>query len=192
MQTLRDPKTNAIVFVLFEGELCDRLDVTADELRSWPELIPASGTAMHPDRETVEPLYRASQEQLDEWERYARILRTGMSEKQVLELVRRDSAQRKAGKQPTFVKMYSRLAGECPPGITAHAMRSYCTVLLHQNRAGRMLLAKDLAKAAGIPEATAKRHLRYLQAVGLLKLSKEPLRWEFALVPQALSRYYPD
>lgn len=172
--------------------MCEQLQVTSGELRSWHELIPPSGSAMHPDREREEPQYQVSQEEMRRYESYANILGTGMSVEQVKELEARDRKAVAEGKKATFLDMYSLLAEECPPGITAHCLRSYCVVLLYQNRADKMLLAAQLAQLANVPLATAKRHLRYLQAVGLLRLAQNPNRWEFAFVPRALSRYYPS
>ncbi len=175
-------------YTLFESELCDELALAPDQLREWGEMFPPSGSMMHPDRAMLEPYFVLDSAQLRQWTHFAKILRTGMAPAQVKELAARDAKAADRGQRSRFVEMYAALAEECPPGITAHCLRSYCTVLLFQNRFGKMLLAKDLASSAGIPESAAKRHLRYLQAVGLLTLNREEMRWEFAMVPRALSQ----
>jgi hypothetical protein len=200
MDVVRDQTTGRVKqLLLFEAELCDRLDVTAVELRQWPELFKPSGSAVHPDRETREPVFRVTLEQLDRYQKYVKILKTGMTPKQILGLEERDSKAAEQGKKSTFLDMYALLAEECPPGITAHVLRTYCVLFLYQNRGKKMLLAKDLAKVAGIPEETAKRHLRWLQRAidpqssdgdRLLQFADNPRRWEFSFVPKALSRYY--
>jgi len=191
MRVIRDANNRVTALVLFESELCEQLEVTYEQLRAWTELFAASGEEMHPDRETMEPVYAVTREMLDRYVQYAKILKTGMTVAQVKELERRDQKAAKAGKRSNFVEMYSILAEECPPGITAHALRSYCVLFLYQNRFGRMLLSKDLAKAADISADAALRHIKYLQAIDLLILRDNPPRWEFRFVPKAISRYYP-
>lgn len=195
VRVLQDPDSNQQILELFESEICEQLQITAEQIREWSELIPAAGSAIHPEREQEEAIYRFTREEMETCEQCAKVLKTGMTVKQVEELIKRDRKQQKAGKKSSFLEMYSILAEECPPGITAHAMRSYCTLFLYQNRGGRMLLARDLARAAGIPEQSAKRHIKYLQAVGVLSLGRNEdgsPRWDFAFVPRALSRYYPE
>lgn len=180
---------------MFESEMCNQLQVTAEQLREWAEMFPPSGKAVHPERGREEAVFRLSKEQMEQWHKYAKILLTGMTVKQVQELEGRDQKAAAEGKKSSFLDMYATLAEECPPGITAHAMRSYCTIFLYQNRGGKMLLSRQLAKVAGIPEGSALRHIKYLQATGLLVLGKDdqgnPM-WEFAFVPKALTRYYPS
>lgn len=195
VRLLRDPGSNQQVLEMFESELCEQLSVSSDQLREWAELFPPSGTAVHPEREREETIYRYTREQMETREQYAKILKTGMTIQQVKELENRDRKMREAGKKSSFLEMYALLAEECPQGITAHTMRSYCTLFLYQNRGSRMLLSKDLAKAAGIPEQSAMRHIKYLQAVGLLTLARNEdntPRWDFAFVPRAMTRYYPE
>lgn len=193
MRIVRDDEGGRISHLLmFESELCEQLDVSAEQLRSWTALYAPVGQDIHPERETREAVYQLTREDLDRFAQYAKILKTGMSVKQVQELESRDRAARRAGKRSNFVEMYAILADECPPGVTAHALRSFSVLFLYQNRGGRMLLSADLARAAGIPEDTALRHIKYLQATGLLKLAENPPRWEFGFVPKALSRYYPS
>lgn len=195
VRVLKDPDSNQQVLELFESEMCEQLAVTSEELREWSELFPSAGSAIHPEREKEETIYRFTREQMETCEQCAKILKTGMTVKQVQELIDRDQRQRKAGKKASFLEMYSLLAEECPTGITAHAMRSYCTLFLYQNRGSRMLLSRDLARAAGIPEDSAMRHIKYLQATGLLSLGRNEdssPRWDFAFVPRALNRYYPE
>lgn len=91
---------------------------------------------------------------------------------------------------------YAKLAVDCPEGITAHVYRSYVTVYLMQVQHGVMLDAAALAERAGLAEPDpidgtprrsvelAKRHLRLLQAVGVLTRGAE--RWEFTHVPAIL------
>jgi hypothetical protein len=190
MRVIRDKDNRVEFLVLFESELCDQLEVTAEQLREWGDLFVPAGQDMHPDRETLEPIFRLTREQLDRFAQYAKILKTGMTLRQVKELELKDIAARKSGKRSNFLEMYSILAEECPAGITAHALRSYCVLFLYQNRGGKMLLSKDLAKAANISEDTALRHIRYLQATQLLQLAQNPPRWNFSFVPKAMSRYY--
>lgn len=195
MRVLQDPDSHQQVLEMFESELCEQLSVSSQQLRDWAELFPASGVAVHPEREREETIYRYTRPQLETCEQYAKILKTGMTLKQVKELEARDHKMREQGKKSSFLEMYALLAEECPPGITAHTMRSYCTLFLYQNRGSRMLLSKDLAKAAGIPEKSAMRHIKYLQAVGLLTLARNDdntPRWDFAFVPRAMTRYYPS
>lgn len=195
MRIMRDEQHNIQGMEMFESEMCEQLQLTAEQIREWGQLFPSSGTAVHPERGQEEFIFRISREQMENWRRYAKILKTGMTVKQVQELEVRDQKAQAEGKKSSFLDMYAVLAEECPPGITAHAMRSYCTLLLYQNRGGKMLLSRQLAQAAGIPEASALRHIKYLQACGLLALTRndqgEPM-WEFAFVPKALSRSYPD
>lgn len=192
MQIIRDEENNRVKYVLlFEAELCEKLNVTADQLRSWRELMPPLEERMHPDRERMEPVYKVTIDQLALYDKYAKILKTGMSVQQVRELERRDAKAAEEGKNLKHLEMYALLAEEAPPGVSAHALRSYCVVFLYQNRGGKMLLPKELAKVANISEETAKRHLRILQMVGALRLAQNPTRWEFAFVPKALSKYYP-
>lgn len=195
VRILRDPDSQQQVMEMFESELCEQLQISSDQLREWEEMFPSSGSAVHPEREREETIYRYSRDQMESCEQYAKILKTGMTIKQVRELETRDRKMKAQGKKSSFLEMYALLAEECPPGITAHTMRSYCTLFLYQNRASRMLLSKDLAKAAGIPEQSAMRHIKYLQAVGLLTLARNAdnsPRWDFAFVPRAMTRYYPD
>lgn len=191
MEAIRDKNGRVTHLLLFEAELCEKLDVTADELRQWREVIPPDGTRVHPDRERPEPVYKVTMEQLDRYQKYAAILKTGMSIKQIRELEERDRRAREQGKTGNLLDMYALLAEECPPGITAHCLRSYCVVFLYQNRGNKMLLSRELARVANISPDTAKRHLQWLQAVGILRLAQNPPRWEFAFVPKALSKYYP-
>lgn len=190
MEVVRDEENRVRFMVLFEAELCEKLDIPAGQLREWRELFPPDGAAVHPDRETKEPIFKLTVEHLDRYVKYAKILRTGMSISQVRELERKDDLSKQAGQAANMLDMYSLLAEECPPGVTAHVLRTYCVVFLYQNRGKKMLLARELARVAGIPEDNAKRHLRYLQAVGALRLAQNPTRWEFAFVPKALSKYY--
>jgi len=194
MKVLRD-SSGTQTLELFEGEMCEQLQVTSEQIRQWVELFPVAGSKLHPERERDEAIYHVSREQMELYEQFAKILKSGMTVKQVRELAGRDIRSREQGKAGKFVEMYSLLAEECPPGITAHAMRSYCTLFLYQNRKDTMLLSRDLSRAASIPEASAMRHIKYLQAVGLLSLSRaadNSPRWDFAFVPKALSRYYPS
>jgi len=195
VRLLKDPESHQQILELFESEMCQQLSVTAEQLREWAELFPVAGQAVHPEREKQEAIYRYTRPEMESCEQAAKILKTGMTVKQVQELINRDSKQRKAGKKSSFLEMYAMLAEECPPGITAHAMRSYCTLFLYQNRGSRMLLSRDLARAAGIPEDSAKRHIKYLQAVGILSLGRNQdnsPRWDLSFVPAALSRYFPS
>lgn len=195
MRILRDSANKITAMEMFESEMCNQLQITAEQLREWVELFPPNGKAVHPERGREESTFHLSKDQLEQWHKYAKILRTGMTVKQVQELENRDRKAREAGKKAAFLDMYAALAEECPPGITAHAMRSYCTIFLYQNRGGKMLLSRQLAQVAGIPEGSALRHIKYLQATGLLILGRndqgEPM-WEFAFVPQALTRHYPS
>jgi len=195
MRIMRDDHHNVQGMEMFESELCEQLQLSSEQVREWGELFPPTGTAVHPERGREESIFHLSREQLETWRQYAKILKTGMTVKQVQELEKRDQQAQAEGKKASFLEMYAGLAEECPPGITAHAMRSYCTLLLYQNRGGKMLLSRQLAQAAGIPEASALRHIKYLQATGLLILGRndrgEPM-WEFAFVPKALSRSYPS
>lgn len=201
MKVIRDKDGRVAHLVLFESELCEKLNVVAGELRQWKEIFPPSGTAVHPDRERPEPIYKLTVAELDRFEKYAKILRTGMSVQQLLELERQDKKAAKAGKNVNFLEMYALLADECPPGVTAHILRSYCVLFLYQNRARKMLLSGDLAKVAGISKEMAERHISILMSTAapvgdkpgpLLKFAQNPTRWEFAFVPKALSRYYPS
>jgi predicted ArsR family transcriptional regulator len=47
-------------------------------------------------------------------------------------------------------------------------------VFIYQNRGKKVLLAADLAKVADVPEETAKRHLPWLVATGLLRPAEQP------------------
>lgn len=176
----------------FESELCERWGIPAGRLREWTTVIPPTATRKHPLRGKIEPFYQATEADLEKWHQYAQILNAGLTLKQLQELRERDQAMEKINKPGRMIEMYALLAQECQPGITPHVLRSLCVVILYQNRLGKMLLAHDLAQAAGIHPASARRHLEYLQITGALRLHMQPPRWEFSFTPQALSRYYPD
>jgi hypothetical protein len=197
MEPIRDKDGRVLSMVLFESEMCEYLNVAAEDLRSYEKLIAPTGTKVHPEREREERIFNVTREQLEVYARYAKILGTGMTVEQVKELQQQDDAAAKAGKKAMFVDTYAVLAEECPPGITAHALRSYSALLVHQRRRGVMMLPKDLARAANISEETAKRHIQFLMAMHhpetsspLLRMEENPDRWEFAFVPRALTRYY--
>lgn len=77
---------------------------------------------------------------------------------------------------------YAQLSEDCPAGITAHVWRSYGLIVFMQLKYKRMIDAKELAERAGLTDidpltgklvtsvATAERHLRLLQALGLLEV----------------------
>lgn len=156
--------------VIDSGQLAALLNCSPQQLADWSALLPsptASGFSV--DALTVERLRQQTA-----------VLKSGMTVEQVKELTERD----RSGK---LLARYALLAEDCPANVTAHMLRSLCVVILAQNRQGRMLTPSQLAQAAGLDLETAKRHLRILQAVGLLHASEERDRWEFAFVPRAIS-----
>jgi hypothetical protein len=165
MRKLLDPagKVTAVEYTI--EEVSQLLGVDPDQLREWSaSIIPSSKD------EEGKPLYRvASASQLKLWQKRAVILATGMSEQslaQVEESGRLDS--------------YAALAEDAPDGISAHIWRSYALVVLMQAKYSLKLTAEDLAKRAGLVDTnetgktvlgveTAKKHLRFLQALGYLQ-----------------------
>lgn len=172
-----DRKSGRVQLVeLDRAELASAFGVAEDDLARWAELIPA---------EQVEGrhLYRyQSEDELRLARERAQVLSTRMS----VEAVRNIEADGR-------LSAYAALAAECPEGITAHVYRSFVVVFLVQYKTGLMLDAEGLAIRAGLNErdpATgeiqpspelARKHLRLLQAVGLLRNGAD--RWEFSRPP---------
>lgn len=170
----------------FESELCLEWNVYASDLQSWHEIIPATGEKIHPARNKPEFFYQASKKQFDLWSQYAKILKAGLTIKQLQELLQKDND----GK---LLESYALLAEECPENVTPHMLRSYCIVLFYQNRYNQTLTSKQLAQIAGISVETAKRHLIFLQnGANLLRFYTQPPKWEFDFVPKAFFKYYGD
>ena len=156
--------------IISEERLCQLLDCSSEQLAEWTELLPqmqAGGFML--DSDELQSLRQA-----------VKVLKSGMTANQVGELIDRD----RSGK---LLTRYALLAEDCPANVTAHMLRSLCVVILAQNRQQRMLSPSELADASGIDVETAKRHMRILQAVGLLHASADKRSWEFAFVPRAIS-----
>lgn len=172
-----DKKTGKVRLVeLTQVELAQTFGVTAEDLERWSELIPS-------ETEGGRRLYRYhSEDELRLARERAQVLSTRMSP----EAVRNIEADGR-------LSAYAALAAECPPGITAHVYRSFVVVFLVQYKTGLMLDAEGLAIRAGLNERDpvsgevqpspelARKHLRLLQAVGLLRNGAD--RWEFTKPP---------
>lgn len=172
-----DKKTGKVRLVeLSRPELAQAFGVAEEDLARWAELIPFAT-----DEGAV--VYRyASEEELRVARERAQVLSTRMS----IEAVRNIEADGR-------LSAYAALAAECPAGITAHVYRSFVVAFLVQYKTGLMLDAEGLAIRAGLNErdpATgevtpspdlARKHLRLLQAVGLLRNGAD--RWEFSRPP---------
>lgn len=163
-------------------ELAKLLDVTTDKLEAWRALVPVETD------EAGLPVYRFSkQSQLRLVRQRVAVLKTRMS----VEAVRNVEADDK-------LAAYAALAVDCPEGITAHVYRSFLVLILVQQKTGLMLDAEGLALRANLLEidpasgnprpspSLARKHLRLLQAIGLLRHGGE--RWEFARIPACLSK----
>jgi hypothetical protein len=175
----------------FEAEFCTQLGIPAASLRLWTDLIPVAMIRRHPLRGKREPLYSGSEADFQRWTQYAKILYAGCSVAQLQELITRDRALAQSGRPAKMVEMYALLAEECYGGLTPHMLRTLCVVILYQNRLNKMLLARELARIAGMSHEQALRHLVYLQYAGALRFHTRQPRWEFSFTPQALSHYYP-
>ena len=71
--------------------------------------------------------------------------------------------------------------------LSGMALRSYCALLVYQNRAGKMLGPDGLAKVCSITLEQASEHIYLCQERGFLSARRG--RWEFAFVPRVLNRY---
>lgn len=163
------------------AEFAQLLDTTPEKLMEWQDVVPAT----RDDDGTLR--YRFSrQEDLRLARQRVAVLRTRMSGAAVRNV-------EKSGR----LAAYADLAVDCPDGITAHVYRSFLVVVLVQRRTGLMLDAEGLAMRAQLTEvdsatgeakisaAMAHKHLRLLQAVGLLIHAGE--RWEFSHLPACIT-----
>jgi len=169
-----------VQYVELAGEEMARLcGVDVEQLQSWSELVPPHAGA------GADAVYRyRSEDDLRLARQRAAVLRTRMS----IEAVRNVEAEGR-------LAAYAALAQDCPEGITAHVYRSYLIVCLMQQQHDIMLDAEALAGRAGLNEyepltdrvepspELARKHLRLLQAVGLLRNAGD--RWEFSGLPAA-------
>lgn len=170
-----------VVWVDFSrAEFARSLKISEQQLADWQEVIP------HDRIEDGEVIYRfASHDDLRLARMRAGVLRTKMS----IEALANVEAQ-------GMLEAYYKLSLDCPEGLTAHVYRSYVVLLVVQQKTGLMLDAAALAERAnlnqenpetGKPEPSeefGRKHLRLLQAVGILEHGGE--RWEFSHVPLAL------
>lgn len=156
---------------LSAAQVAGAMNCSMEQLGAWQVLLPPAG---------ADGGYLLDAAGVERLRQCAKVLGTGMTVEQVQQLERRDPSGR-------LLARYALLAEDCPANVTAHILRSLCVVILAQNRQGRMLAPRELAAAAGLDVESAKRHLRVLQAVGLLRASAERDRWEFAFVPRAIS-----
>lgn len=162
-------------------EFAQLMDTSVQKLTEWQELVPAVRG------EDGELMYRfTTQEQMRLARQRVAVLKTRMS----VAAVRNVEASGR-------LAAYADLAADCPDGITAHVYRSFLVVVLVQRRTGLMLDAEGLALRAQLTEtdpdtgearisaAMAHKHLRLLQAVGLLVHAGE--RWEFSRLPACIT-----
>ena len=180
MDVIRDRKGKIKKIALFEAELCQETKLTAQELEQWSELFPHVGWGKRDKMSGQEKKYEYTLEGLETAKKRAKLLKAGMTIKQIPQIEERK-----------FLDAYAVLADDCPKNITPHMLRSYCVLIVYQNRAQQMILAKELAEKAGIPAETAKRHIMYLINMKLLRVEDNPQRWEFNFVPRALNRFFP-
>lgn len=163
------------------AEFAQLLDTTPEKLMEWQELVPATRG------EDGELRYRFTrQEDLRLARQRVAVLKTRMSVAAVRNV-----------EESGRLSAYADLAVDCPDGITAHVYRSFLVVVLVQRRTGLMLDAEGLAMRAQLTEvdpdtgqtristAIAHKHLRLLQAVGLLINAGE--RWEFTHIPACIT-----
>lgn len=176
-----DKRTGRVTLVEFNRtELAGTFQVSEQDLERWQELLPF-------EEEGGEPLYRyRSEQELRLARERAAVLSTRMS----MEAVRNIEDDGR-------LSAYATLASECPAGITAHVYRSFVVVFLVQYKTGLMLDAEGLAVRAGLNERDqvtgaiqpspelARKHLRLLQAVGLLRHGAD--RWEFSRPPACIN-----
>lgn len=161
-------------------ELAAQWRVSPKDLADWHELIPCMRD------EAGAPVYRfESDDDLRLARQRAGVLRTRMSPEAVRNVEREG-----------MLDAYYKLSLDCPAGITAHVYRSYVVLLVLQQRGSLMLDADGLAERAQLNERDpdtgklrpspdlARKHLRLLQAVGILRHGGE--RWEFTHVPRAI------
>ena len=181
MEMVKDHKGKVEKVVLFASELCQLTNMDAAELETWGELFPHKGSGQRTSLGGTEKKYEYSLEELDKVKKRVKLLKTGMTVRQVPQIEERG-----------FLDAYALLADDCPANITPHMLRTYCVLLVYQNRGNKMLLGEELAKKTGIPVETAKRHIMYLISVNLLHMAQGPTRWEFAFVPKALNRFFPS
>jgi hypothetical protein len=173
----KDGKIIAIEFSV--NEFANILDITIEDLIAWTDLLPPA------EGEGEGAIYRVSGKgELEILKKRAKVLTTRMTEEAVL-------AVEKAG----MLDSYAALAEDCPEGVTAHIWRSYGLIVLMQGRYGQMIGPEELAERAGLVEADKKtgkmkpsvdiatRHIRILQALGLLEAQND--RWEHQGLPLA-------
>lgn len=161
------------------SEMAKLCGADLEQLVAWEELVPPyAGSG-------ADATYRyADEDALRLARQRAAVLRTRMS----IEAVR-------SVEQEGRLAAYAALASDCPEGITAHVYRSYLIVCLMQQQHDIMLDAQALAERADLNEFEpltnrvepspdlARKHLRLLQAVGLLRNAGD--RWEFSGLPAA-------
>lgn len=161
------------------GEMAKLCACDVAQLAEWTALVPPhSGHG-------EDAVYRfAGEDDLRLARQRAAVLRTRMS----VDAVRNVESEGR-------LAAYAALASDCPEGITAHVYRSYLIVCLMQQQHQIMLDADALADRAGLNEyepltdriepspELARKHLRLLQAVGLLRNAGD--RWEFSGLPAA-------
>lgn len=181
MEVVKNNKGRVQKVTLYASELCKLTDMSAEELEAWGELIPHSDWGRPNSIGGVEKKFEFKLDELEKIKKYVKLLQKGMTVQQIPQIEARG-----------FLDAYALLADDCPPEITPHMMRSYCVLLVYQNRGQRMLLAEDLAKKADIPPETAKRHIMFLLSMNLLRVAQNPRRWEFEFVPRALNRFFPS
>lgn len=163
------------------AEMAGTLGVEEEALVGWGATLPAAR------EQAGARFYRVSSKRdLEELRKRAQILRTGMSESSIATLQKRN-----------LLDAYAALATDCPPGVTAHAWRSYGLVVLMQARHGVMIGAEELAQRAKIEVAMAEKHLQLLTGFRHLRPVKagevvagKPVseaRWEHNGLPSAWS-----
>jgi DNA-binding transcriptional MerR regulator len=155
------------------AELAELFSVTADQLESWQELIPAA----------ADGVYRyASADDFRRIRHRVLVLATGMTTKAV-----------EAVEAEGLLAAYAALARDCPSGVTAHVWRSYAIVVLMQTKQQRMIDAEELAVRARLMEqdpisgelvpsvAEARKHLKLLQATN--QLVHTGMQWQHQGLP---------
>lgn len=181
MEIIRDDSGKVKKVALFEAELCQVTGLTSDQLEKWATLFPHEDWGKRDALSGVEKKFEYDIEGLETAKKRAKLLKAGMTTQQIPQIEERG-----------FLDAYALLAEDCPSNITPHMLRSYCVLIVYQNRGQKMLLAEELAKKAGVPEETAKRHIMYLIQKGLLRVAQNPQRWEFSFIPRALNRFLPS
>jgi hypothetical protein len=153
-------------------ELADFFSVSEEELFSWKELIPPS------ERDGKTIYIAKSAEEWKLWQQRGKVLATKMPTKAV-----------QGVEEEGVLPFYAELAEDCPDGLTAEVWRSYGIIVLMQHRYNKMIGPVELAQRGHLVRVDehgneelnleiAKKHMRLLTGLGLLRAGREGSQWE--------------